>query len=190
MKLKRVAVLLAAGALVATGCGGDDSAGGSKPPGNGVDRAFAADMIPHHRSAVQMAEIATRRGESQFVKDLAADIIRTQNAEIATLREQDAALAQANIRKGSLGVPDHMRGMDDDPAMLRSADAFDRAFIEMMIPHHQGAIEMARAELAKGTDPEPKALAQDIIDAQQREIDAMRKHLDDPNAAHDAGHSG
>jgi uncharacterized protein (DUF305 family) len=44
------------------------------------DRAFVAAMIPHHESAVEMAEIA-QRGESEFVKRLAGDIIRTQNAE-------------------------------------------------------------------------------------------------------------
>jgi len=44
----------------------------------------------------------------------------------------------------------------------------------MMIPHHQGAIEMTHVKPAKGEDPELKALAQDIINAQQREISQMR----------------
>jgi uncharacterized protein (DUF305 family) len=100
------------------------------------------------------------------------------------MREQDAQLAGAGIERGSLGVPQHMKGMDDDPHSLRSAQPFDRAFIQMMIPHHEGAIEMGKAELNQGADPELKALAQDIIDAQQREINEMRKHLDDPKAGH------
>lgn len=50
----------------------------------------------------------------------------------------------------------------------------DRHFIEQMIPHHEGAIEMARLALEKGKHPEIKSLAQAIIEAQQKEIDDMK----------------
>jgi uncharacterized protein (DUF305 family) len=177
MSRAKLVVAIAAGlSLAAGGCGSDDSEGAAG--GNGVDRAFAQAMIPHHESAVEMAEIAQERGESQFVKNLADDIVGTQNAEIETLRAQDAELEQAGVEPGDLGVEEHMIGMEGDPSMLRSADPFDREFIEMMIPHHEAAIEMARAELENGADPELKALAEDIIDAQQREISEMREHLD------------
>lgn len=171
--------LLSIAALAFAGCGEDEPAvdAAAKPAGSGTDRAFAADMIPHHESAIEMAKIAARDGESRFVKSLAADIVRSQAAEITTLREEDAALASAGVKPGSLGVADHMMGMDDDPAMLRDADPFDPAFLKMMIPHHEGAVTMAKAELARGADPELKALAREIIAAQEREIRAMRAEL-------------
>ena len=169
--------VLAAGALVLAGCGDDDTSSSGSAPGTGVDRAFAADMVPHHNSAIEMAEVAQRRGESDFVKQLADDIVASQSEEVTVLENEDQELADAGVEKGSLGVPAHMMGMDDDPAALQNAEPFDKAFIEMMLPHHSGAIEMAKAELTKGEDPELKALAQDIIDAQEREIRQMREQL-------------
>ena len=187
MKLKQPSwvAVAAAAAIALAGCGSNDSqeseasgSGSAAAAGNGVDRAFAKAMIPHHESAVEMAEIAQERGESDFVKQLADDIVRTQNEEIETLKAQDAELEDAHVEPGDLGMGHDAMGMDDDPAMLEDADPFDAAFIDMMIPHHEGAIAMAEVELAKGADPELKALAQEIIDAQQREIDELREHVD------------
>ena len=160
-------------------CGGDGSPSDNtaqNAAGNGIDRAFVGDMIPHHRSAVQMAKIAAQRGQSTFVKNLAQDITGTQNAEITTLRAIGSRLDAAGIKPKSLGVAEHEMGMDMSISQLRSADPFDRAFIDMMIPHHQGAIRMARVELAKGSDAKSKQLATAIIEAQAREIRAMNKH--------------
>jgi uncharacterized protein (DUF305 family) len=139
-------------------------------------------MIPHHESAVEMAELALDQGESQFVEDLANDIVRTQNEEISTMREIDRQLAAQGVERGRMDMPAHEMGMDMDEeamAQLRDADPFDRAFIDEMIPHHQGAIRMARMQLARGENAELKQLAQQIIDAQAREIEAMNREREE-----------
>lgn len=168
---------LAALALVAAGCGSDDD-DGSSAAGNGTDRAFVADMVPHHRSAVEMAKIAQGRGESAFVKQLADDIVRSQSEEITKLEAEDAELAEAGIERGELGMDHSMMAMGDmDVASLKTADPFDEAFLRMMLPHHESALEMAKAELEKGEDPELRQLAEEIIASQEREIRAMREQL-------------
>ncbi|CAN5127162.1 DUF305 domain-containing protein [soil metagenome] len=185
---KIVLALAVAGALLVAGCGDSDSESSSAATGNPVDRGFVADMIPHHEGAVEMAQIAQRRGTSEFVKKLADDIVRTQDAEISTMRAADQRLKAAGVTMGSLGVADHMMGMDDDPAGLKTAEPFDRAFIQMMIPHHEGALVMAEAELDKGGDPQLKMLAEDIITAQKRELTQMREHIGEKASSTGAHH--
>lgn len=177
------ATLLSAGTISA--CGGSSRHSGAASTrttsanaatGSGVDRAFAAEMIPHHVSAVAMARIALDRGQSAFVKQLAARIISTQQAELVRLRAADASLAKAGVKTGDLGVAHSMMGMDDDPAQLKTASPFDAAFLAMMIPHHQGALVMAKAELARGASTPLRALATAIIAGQTKEIAQMRAH--------------
>ena len=166
------------GMLVAA-CGEDDtgSGGGSSSsesaPGNDVDRAFATAMVPHHRSAVDMAEIAKERSRRDEIKQLADAIVTTQNAEIEKLTALDQQLKDAGVEAGDLGVAEHEMGMGEDASMLEKAKPFDREFIDMMISHHQGAIRMARAELEKGQNRELKDLAEAVVDAQTREIEEM-----------------
>lgn len=169
------ALLIIAVTVLAAGCGSSSSSD-TKTQGNATDRAFVKNMIPHHRSAVQMASIAKGEATGTFAKTLASNITRTQTAEIAQMQNADKKLADAGIKVGDLGMSASMMGMHDDAAMLRGARPFDQKFITMMLPHHLGAIAMARVELAKGSNPELKKLATNIIRAQQSEVAQMRAH--------------
>jgi uncharacterized protein (DUF305 family) len=188
MRTKVTWLAVAAGVLLlvsvlAVGCGDDDGSDGGgeagRTPGNPIDRAFIADMVPHHESAVDMAQIARERTDSDFVRDLAGGIIETQNTEIATMREIDGELEAGGVVPGDLGIPAHEAGMTEDVDALRDADPFDREFIDMMVPHHQGAIRMARVELDRGANPQLRELAQEIIDGQAREIEEMNEHREE-----------
>jgi uncharacterized protein (DUF305 family) len=70
-----------------------------------------------------------------------------------------------------------MKKMDRDMAAAPTNGDIDHDFATMMMPHHQGAIDMAKAELRYGKDPVMRRLAQEILVDQQSEIDAMQLWL-------------
>ena len=170
-------------ALALASCGGEGTATQApdatpQPPkvtGNGIDRAFVTEMVPHHESAVEMAELAQRYSERPEIKQLAQEIIAAQNAEIDQMRGLDQRLADAGVGKRSLRMTAHEMGTHGDPAALRRAEPFDRAFLDMMIPHHEGAIRMAQFQLERGRNRTVKRLAGRIVDAQTNEIALMHQ---------------
>lgn len=72
-------------------------------------------------------------------------------------------------------MPGMSSAMDITPAEPRRARAFDRAFIDAMMPHHEEAIRMARSELRDGRDPELREISRSIIATQSREIRQLRR---------------
>ncbi|MDO1581157.1 CopM family metallochaperone [Rhizobium oryzicola] len=61
--------------------------------------------------------------------------------------------------------------------MIKYSGKTDADFVRSMIPHHQGAIDMAKVELAHGTDPAIRKIAEDVIKAQEAEIKVMQDWL-------------
>ena len=142
-----------------------------------VDSAFVSQMVPHHESAIEMAQIAKVKAEHPEIVDLANNIVDSQSSEIETMKKMgDRLPADSMHDQGSaLGMDDHMMGMDGDISELKSAAPFDREFIDQMIPHHQGAIRMANMVLNNGEDQEVRDLATAIIVAQSTEIEQMNR---------------
>src|SRR5579862_9342071 len=90
--------------------------------------------------------------------------------------QQPAPPAMPGMSGGAMGGSPLMRAMESMDKGMAAAPVTgdtDRDFVAMMIPHHQGAIDMAKAELASGKDPEIRRLARDIVAAQEREIRQM-----------------
>ena len=157
-------------ALVVAACGGDDTddGGAETAAGEHTDGTFTTKMVPHHEAAVEMAEIAQTNAEHPEIEQLAGEIIASQTEEISQLEAAHERLFEEElgaVDHGSLGLSEEESGMAHDASALENAEPFDEEFIDMMIPHHQGAIRMAQVELERGTDPELKELAQAIVDA-------------------------
>lgn len=179
MKNKTWPALLATIALtaVAAGCGGDEQAASSSDDtANATDAAFVADMTAHHEGAIEMARIAQTQADHPEIRKLADDIVAAQETEIAAMKDIGQDLPDVETPdNGNMGMSDAEMGMELNPAELEDAKPFDRAFIDAMVPHHKGAIAMAREELAKGEHFELREMAQGIITAQSKEIAQMTK---------------
>lgn len=152
------------------------------------DLAFIDMMIPHHRSAVAMAQVAVVRGEHQEVRDLAQSIIESQQAEIQQMQTwRDAWYPGAPTTpmdqiQNVLGMHDSSMSRMMNPAveaqtLCNAAGPFDEAFLQQMLPHHMSAVAAAKVALTQAEHPEIKQLAQAIIDSQQREINEMQGWL-------------
>ena len=154
---------------------------------NDADAAFASGMIPHHESAITMAQMAQAQAADPRVKDLAARIEAAQTPEIETMSGWLAdwgAAAPSSAPDDGMGGMDH-GGMDDgdvgemDTAALAgmSGAEFDRMFLTMMIEHHRSAVQMAETEAADGQNTDAIALAGSIRDSQNAEIAEMQQLL-------------
>ncbi|OLR95059.1 DUF305 domain-containing protein [Actinokineospora bangkokensis] len=145
---------------------------------NDADVAFAQQMIPHHRQAVEMADLVQGRTTTPQVVDLATRIKGAQDPEINTmttwLQSWGAPTDEHGMDHGSRPMSGMMT--DDQMTTLRAATgaAFDKQWLTLMTAHHEGAIDMAKTELKDGQNPDAKALARTITTTQQSEIDEMR----------------
>lgn len=146
----------------------------AKGPAGTFDRDFLTDMIGHHAMAVEMAEMAQEKATHDELKNVAADIIRTQSAEIVQMRGW--------LRKwyGKRSV--HPKMHHDDMALMDELDRstgaeFEIRFLAQMSVHHAQAIERAKVAVKRAKHAPVRKLARAIVKAQQGEIDKFRDWL-------------
>ena len=185
----QITAVLMTGALLFTACGGHDmsdmSTGStdtnladSERGFNDADIMFAQMMIPHHEQAIELADMALDPTlmASEQVKALASQIKNAQDPEIDLMAQwldeweqplMDMSVDHSMTMEGMLSV-DELGAIGQ-----MNGEEFDQAWIQSMIAHHKGAIEMADTVKAEGEFALVQELADAIIQAQKLEIDTL-----------------
>ncbi len=137
------------------------------------DQMFAAMMIPHHKQAIELSDLALLISANPEIKALATEIRAAQAPEIVQMQGWGASDAGSHVGHVMSGMVS-----DDDMKKLAAATGseFDRLFLEGMINHHQGAIVMAEMVL-ESRNAVAAALGKSIVESQALEIEKMRKLL-------------
>ena len=164
-------ILLAViGVFLLSGCATSEQANSEFSPS---DINFAEMMIPHHEQAIEMSEIAFKNTMNSEVLQLAQEIKEAQAPEIDLMKSWSGV-------KVSTHAGHMMDGMlsEDELDALRGATGaeFDRLFLQGMIKHHQGAIEMAM-DVKNSNSMVVAELSATIITQQEIEITRMEELL-------------
>lgn len=170
-----------------------------------VGQDFVAMMVPHHQGAIDMAVAELRYGRNEQLLRVAQQIVVEQVQEIAAMRiavgeemSRDeallaAAMPSASAARAPAGVARSAHSLKAEAPFIAESNSamqrmmkgmttttpsgdIDHAFVALMVPHHQGAIDMAKAELRHGgnANPQLRIIAQEIIVDQSQEIAQMR----------------
>jgi uncharacterized protein (DUF305 family) len=193
---RRPAVLIAITAvlMLAAGIAVGWAASTAAPGDDSAEAGFARDMQTHHQQAVEMAMYEWRNGSDTAMTAIAYDIATSQSAEIGMyrswLRDWDVRLSSGDPMAWAGEEHAHdaestgglMPGMATDEEMaefktLSGTDA-DIMFAEMMIDHHIGGIDMAKAALERSDNALVVDAARRAVAVQQADIDNLQGHLD------------
>ncbi|MGV3686459.1 MAG: DUF305 domain-containing protein [Daejeonella sp.] len=149
----------------------------AKPTGdNDID--FAAMMVEHHKSAVAMSEAELKQGSNTEMKAFALKVIDDQNKEIGSMQ----AFISKAPETASSNAADFQKALDASMTAMMSGNTtiykdIDKDFATQMIPHHQSAVDMAEAYLQYGKEVSLRALCQNIINSQTKEIKWLKEWL-------------
>lgn len=149
------------------------------------DLRFIDAMMMHHQGAVLMAQEALEKSQRPEIKQFANNIIAAQKKEIAQMKQWHTAwypnaskqpVAYGGANKSVMPISAKQReSMMMSQDLGAADDKFDLRFLDAMIPHHEGALVMAKDAISKSTRPEVKQLNQNILTSQQAEITQMQQ---------------
>jgi uncharacterized protein (DUF305 family) len=161
----------------------DELSNFTPPPHTPADTRFMQRMIPHHEQALRMTALVASRGAGADVVRLATRIELSQREEILQMRRWLTERGEAVPSTGHAGHDASMPGMLTDAQLARLERSrgaeFDRAFLQLMIQHHEGALTMVRELYAGGGGLEPASdrFAREVNADQTIEIGRMRAML-------------
>jgi uncharacterized protein (DUF305 family) len=183
--MRRFIIMLgvALASVVFAACGDDGGSSTASAAGefNDADVTFTQGMIPHHEQAIEMSELALdpKAAASVKTKDVATRIKQAQDPEITTMRGWLRAWRKSEMADYMAGHD--MAGMMSTAEMTALAKLtgtqFDRSWAEMMIKHHQGAIEMANTVKKSGKNADVRKVADQIAAAQTAEITELQSMI-------------
>jgi uncharacterized protein (DUF305 family) len=141
------------------------------------DVMFAQMMIPHHQQAVEMAELVADRSDNPEIQALALEIIAAQDPEIALMQGWIDEFGDSGMDHGGHSMGGMLTEAELEELRAATGREFEKLFLEGMIRHHEGAIDMA-AMLTNSNYPAAQKLRADIIETQTAEIERMKKLLE------------
>jgi uncharacterized protein (DUF305 family) len=149
----------------------------AKPIGNN-DIDFAAMMLAHHKGAVEMSKVEVAQGSNAEMKAFAQKVIDDQNKEIEFMQ---AFLSKA-AKTTSSNSADFQKALNSSMRAMMSGNTtiyndIDSDFAAQMIPHHQSAVDMAKAYLQYGKETSLTTLCQNITTSQTKEINWLKEWL-------------
>ena len=149
---------------------------------NDPDTTFAKSMLGHRRGALDMVNLQLKYGNDPIMRQLAQQIIDSQQSESNTINKWLAS--HPDIAKPKLETPfvqqeylDSLQLMNDDMTLGIADPSADMAFARVMLAHYSSAGKMAKIELKYGTDQEMLALARQVIETQQPTISNLQNWL-------------
>jgi uncharacterized protein (DUF305 family) len=155
------------------------------PADESLDLRFIDGMTPHHQGALTMAKEVLEKSQRPELRKFANQILADQQKEISLMQKWRKSW-YPKVGKELMGwhtEGNHMMPMTEsqiaamrmDKPLGKADQGFDLRFLDAMIPHHEGAVQMAKELQQKSKRPEMIQLAKNIITTQQAEIDKMKQ---------------